>query len=356
MTKAIAHEDVAQRGFADLGEGKKREAMTVIVISVLVWLGSTAFAVFGSASGRPASPRPNPQSSSESETSPTPNPQSSSESQSSLSTTPVTDNQNELPPTNTKISKNFTGTYQRETGLATLKLLKLDNNHYKFEAFTEENQTTGQADGELTLNGATGTYKSPDSSGTVTVTLDQKTSSISLVAAPREAFCGMRCTLDGTYRISKSGVPSFHRDNWLAGEKIAKPDTFKDPDGSFSFQLPGGLFKLDGNGGVNKFGQGVYLHSVDDKASIEALSQVFNKAGLDASMQEEIAEHPEWKITMKKKGKDWYALSGYDNDMIFYSKTVITKNYDQIQFRIYFKKADRAKFAEATEMIAATFK
>jgi hypothetical protein len=153
-----------------------------------------------------------------------------------------------------------------------------------------------------------------------------------------------------------NGVPAPHQDNWVAEEKIAKPDTFTEPNEMFSFKLPGGLFKLDDGGGVNKFGQGVYLHSADYNATVQAYDQVFNKAGLDAAMKEEIDGHPQWKVTMRKKGANWYALSGYDGDKIFYSKTIITKSHDQLCFQIYYKKVDRAKYVEATEMIAATFK
>jgi membrane protein YdbS with pleckstrin-like domain len=341
LTKAIAGEDIPSVR-QHVSDEKKREATTIIIISIILWFVFTLFAIFYSPS--------------------------ISVSSATISQPANRETSQDPQPSE---NENFSGQYERSAmadgseplGIASLHLVEFDKGQYNFELNSTYERYSSAADGILKLSNSKAVFKSEDNDGTITFSFTMGASGpvVDVVAEPPVAFGSTNCDLSGLYVLGSdrtqdpepSPKPSPKLSPTPSPRETLEPETFRDPDGQFEFNLPAGLFKLDSSS--DQGAKGIYLNSQDGRAVIEASGAATSFSDSTSAMDSEISTHDDWEITMKKKGPGWFALSGYLGDKIFYKKTLVEGNF-QRSVIIYYPKADKLSYDSAVEMMAASFR
>ncbi len=117
--------------------------------------------------------------------------------------------------------------------------------------------------------------------------------------------------------------------------------------------MPDGLFDL---AKPDNEDDSINLTSNDGTATVSAFgTQNSSDLSADQEIEKAVSEHPDWQFTMKRQGPNWFAVSGYEGDKIFYEKGLISPNRT-VYFLLEHNKTDAQKYSACTETLASTFK
>jgi hypothetical protein len=134
-------------------------------------------------------------------------------------------------------------------------------------------------------------------------------------------------------------------------------ETFGNGKYAFELQVPAGMFapkRIEGDNSNSD--DHFYLQSNDGDALIYAWGQPISKATTpEQALKREVLSNKQWVCTLKKFGDQFFVVSGYVNDQIFYQKTILKGNHT-INFLITIDKAIRKKYDSTTEMLAQSLK
>jgi hypothetical protein len=89
------------------------------------------------------------------------------------------------------------------------------------------------------------------------------------------------------------------------------------------------------------------------KATVTRWSdQGTDTAAMMAQLQ---SQHPNWQYTYKTRGKNYFVVSGYEGDQIFYQKTLIRGGKAR-SFLMKYPRAEKAKWQKANEALERKFR
>jgi hypothetical protein len=124
----------------------------------------------------------------------------------------------------------------------------------------------------------------------------------------------------------------------------------------FSLEYPGDIFKLER---TTETGDGHAFVSEDGKARL-LVGALENTSGLTtAQYQDHIAQqsYGKFKVADRPKGKSWFALSGENNEKIFYEKVIFSCSGRMItSFAMIYSIERRDEFNPLVERIEESFR
>jgi hypothetical protein len=94
------------------------------------------------------------------------------------------------------------------------------------------------------------------------------------------------------------------------------------------------------------------LRSPDGRATISMWS---GNGSLEQQRSALQNEHPNWNYTYRKNGPNYFVVSGYEGNNIFYQKT-LRRGDRTATFLMKYPRSEKARYQRANEMLEATFR
>lgn len=116
--------------------------------------------------------------------------------------------------------------------------------------------------------------------------------------------------------------------------------------------------------GESASGDGQIYKSEDEKATLWVYRDFRDNVSdkpytIETAYKEDIhkdnPDHPDREITYKKLGANFFVISGFDGNKIFYQKSIM-KSGQLYTFLIEYKKKDKEQYKSITERIARSFR